>query len=137
MTLEISPDRTRFYANTEQMQGIEVIDIESGRVIDAFKLSEENRTVRVVRRFTPHPDNKLLFAAVRVAVGEVDRYLIEPPQLVTIDLEQRKITKSLEIPWEYAGGQSPLMRVSPDGKYLYYLSRDFLVIDIDRFEIRG
>ncbi len=135
MTLEISPDRTRFYANTEQMQGIEVIDIESGRVLDAFKLSEGNRVVRVVRRFTPHPDNKLLFAVVRVAVQESDRYLIEPPQLVTIDLEQREITKSLEIPWEYAGGQAPLVRVSPDGKYLFYLSRDFLVINIESFEI--
>ncbi len=134
-SLELSPDRKRFYANTGLMEGVEVIDIESRKVIDAFKLSEGNRKIRVVRRFTAHPDNNRLFAVVRVAVGEIDRYTIEKPQLVEIDLTQRKITKSMEIPREYSRGQSPLMRVSPDGKLLYYLYRDFLLIDLDSFEI--
>ena len=133
--LELSPDRKRFYANTGLMEGIEVIDIESRKVVDAFKMSEGNRKIRVVRRFTAHPDNKRVFAVVRVAVKGIDRYTIEEPQLVTIDLEQRKITKSVEIPREYSRGQSPLMRVSPDGKFLYYLYRDFLVFDVDSLEI--
>ena len=135
MSLEVSPDRTRFYANTAQMEGVEVIDIATGRVTDAFGLSEGNRRVRIVRRFTPHPDNNRLFAVVRVSVKEIDRYQIEPPQLITIDIAQRRVTRSLELPREYSGGQSPLMRVSPDGKYLYYLYRDFLVIDIESFQI--
>ncbi len=132
--MTLSPDRKRFYANTAQMEGIEVIDIESRQVINAFKLSEGNRKVRVIPNFAPHPDGSRVFAVVRVAVQEIDRYTLEEPQLVTIDLGEQKITKSLELGPEHSA-PFRIMRVSPDGKYLYYFLGNILVIDVEQFEI--
>ena len=132
--MTLSPDRKRFYANTAQMEGIEVIDIESRQVINAFRLSEGNRKVRVIPNFAPHPDGSRVFAVVRVAVQEIDRYTLEEPQLVTIDLEEQKITKSLELGPEHSA-PFRVMRVSPDGKYLYYFLGNILVIDVEQLEI--
>lgn len=128
-----SPDRKKFYAITSLMEGIEVIDVESRQVVEAFKLSEGNRKVRLMRSTAVHPDGHRLFAPIRAAVKEMDRFTIEKPQLVTIDLREKKITKTLELPKEYSG--NPLMRVSPDGKFLYFFFRDILVIDVEEFKI--
>jgi DNA-binding beta-propeller fold protein YncE len=141
----LSPDKKKFYATTGLMEDLETVDIKSRRVEDAFTLSQGNRKVRLLRNFAVHPDGARAFAYIRVAVKGVDRYTLEKPQLATIDLRQKKITKTLDLPKEYAvfpsGMPGLLLRVSPDGKLLYFFLfryfRDILIIDIDQFKIVG
>src|SRR5262249_54730566 len=64
---------------------------------------------------------------------QIDRFTIEKPQLALIDLKEKKITKTIEMPKEYSG--NGLLRVSPDGKFLYFFFRDVVIIDIDQFKI--
>ena len=132
-SITLSTDRTKLIVVNSKTEGIEVIDIKSRQVVDTFKLSEGNRTVRLRRNPAVHPDGVRLFSVIVASVKQADRFTMEKPQIVTIDLRQKKITKSLELPREYSG--NGLMRVSPDGKTLFFIFRDILMIDIDSFKI--
>ena len=111
-SITLSTDRTKLIVVNSKTEGIEVIDIKSRQVVDTFKLSEGNRTVRLRRNPAVHPDGVRLFSVIVASVKQADRFTMEKPQIVTIDLRQKKITKSLELPREYSG--NGLMRVSPD-----------------------
>jgi DNA-binding beta-propeller fold protein YncE len=132
-SLTRSHDRKKFYAVTGLMESLEVVDIESRQVVDTVKFSEGNRKVRLTRSVAIHPDGVRVFAPARTTIKEIDRYNVEKPQLATIDLQAKKITKTLELPREYETGG--LMRASPDGKYLYLFSRDVVIIDVEQFKI--
>jgi DNA-binding beta-propeller fold protein YncE len=132
-SLTRSYDRKRFYAVTGLMQTIEVIDIETRQVVDEVTFSQGNKKTSFTRSLAIHPDNVTLFAPIRSTTKEIDRYTIEKPQLAKINIRDKKIEKTLELPREY--GQAGLMRVSPDGKFLYVFSRDVLIIDVAEFKI--
>jgi hypothetical protein len=133
MGMTLSADRTKFFMVSAQAEGIEIVDIVQGKLIDSFTLSSGGRRVRLMRNTAVHPDGFRLFSNTRPVVKEIDRYRLEKPQLVMIDTRERKITKTMELPKEYSG--NGLMRVSPDGKFLYYLFRDILIIDIETMTI--
>jgi DNA-binding beta-propeller fold protein YncE len=132
-SLTRSQDRKRFYAVTGLMQTIEVIDLESKQVIDEITFSEGNKKTNFTRSVAIHPDGATLFAPIRTTTKEVDRYTLDKPQLAKINIRDKKIEKTLELPREY--GQAGLMRVSPDGKFLYVFSRDVLIIDVAEFKL--
>ena len=132
-SLTRSPDRKKFYAVTGLMQTIEVVDIESKKVIDEVTFSEGNKKTTFTRSIAVHPDGITVFAPIRTTTKEIDRYDIGKPQLAKINMRDKKIEKTLELPKEY--GQAGLMRTSPDGKFLYVFSRDVLVIDVADFKI--
>jgi DNA-binding beta-propeller fold protein YncE len=134
-SITLSTDRTKLIVINSRTEGIEVIDIKSRQVVDTFKLSAGNRQVRLRRNPAVHPDGVRLFSVIVASVKQVDRFTMENPQIVTIDLREKKITKSLELPREYSG--NGLMRVSPDGKTLFFIFRDILMIDVDSFKIVG
>ncbi|MBI4471796.1 MAG: PD40 domain-containing protein [Acidobacteria bacterium] len=132
-SLTRSQDRKKFYAVTGLMQTIEVVDIEKKQVIDEVTFSEGNRTTRFTRSLAVHPDGVTLFAPIRTTIKELDRYDIEKAQLAKINIRDKKIEKTLELPREYGAGG--LMRVSPDGKFLYVFSRDILIVDVAEFRL--
>ena len=132
-SLTRSQDRKKFYAVTGLMQTIEVIDLDKKQVVDEITFSQGNRKVLFTRSLAIHPDGVTLFAPMRTTVKEIDRYNIEKPNLAKINIRDKKIEKTLELPREY--GQAGLMRVSPDGKFLYVFSRDVLIIDVAEFRI--
>src|SRR5262249_49601552 len=126
-------DRKKFYAVTGLMQTLEVIDIESKQVIDEVTFSEGNKKTTFTRSVAIHPDGVTVFAPIRTTTKQIDRYDIDKPQLPKINIRDKKIEKTLELPREY--GQAGLMRTSPDGQFLYVFSRDVLVIDVADFKI--
>lgn len=132
-SLTRSQDRRKFYAITGLMQTIEVVDIETKKVVDEVTFSEGNKKTLFTRSIAIHPDGVTLFAPVRTTTKQIDRYDIDKPQLAKINIRDKKIEKTLELPREY--GQAGLMRVSPDGKFLYVFLRDILIIDVVDFKI--
>jgi len=132
-SLTRSQDRKRFYAVTGLMQTIEVIDLDSKQVVDEITFSQGNKKTNFTRSLAVHPDGRTLFAPIRTTTKEVDRYTLDKPQLAKINIREKKIEKTLELPREY--GQAGLMRVSPDGKFLYVFSRDVLIIDVAEFKM--
>jgi DNA-binding beta-propeller fold protein YncE len=132
-SLTRSQDRKRFYAVTGLMQTIEVIDLDSKQVVDEVTFSEGNKKTTFTRSLAVHPDGITVFAPIRTTTKEIDRFTLDKPQLAKINMRDKKIEKTLELPAEY--GQAGLMRVSPDGKFLYVFSRDILIIDVADFKL--
>ena len=46
------------------------------------------------------PTGRYLYTTMKVSVKELDEFRIEPPKFVTIDLEEKKIARSLPFPSE-------------------------------------
>ncbi|MCI0662229.1 MAG: hypothetical protein L0220_14260, partial [Acidobacteria bacterium] len=132
--LTLSYDKKKIFAST-WANGIEVIDLATHKVINHFILNEGIRTVRIMG-FAPDPQDQLLYATIRVAIKQVDRFEIEKPKFAIIDLAQKKITKTFDFPKEYDTpfGFMAGYRVSPDGKLLYVFKEDVLIFDLKEFK---
>jgi DNA-binding beta-propeller fold protein YncE len=132
--LTLSYDKKKIFASTWS-NGIEVIDIPTRKVINHFVLNEGNRIVRVMG-FAPDPQDQLLYATIRVAVKQIDRFEVEKPKFAIIDLGQKKITKTFDFPKEHDTpfGFMAGYRVSPDGKLLYVFKEDVLIFDLKEFK---
>lgn len=133
-SLTLSYNKKKIYATTWN-NGVEVIDLATRKVVNQFKLGEDNRFVRM-RGFAPDPTDNLLYATINVAVKEIDRFTIEKPKFAVIDLTQKKIVKTFDFPKEYESpfGFQAGIRVSPDGKLLYVFKEDVLIFDLKDFK---
>ena len=130
--LALSDDQTRFYLVNETFEQFEVVDIASRRSIDTFTLSEGNTKARI-RRFKVHPDNRSVLLVLDSATKLVDRYEVAPRKLVQYDLERHAVIR--EVPWPDGRAlNNPNMLFSPDGRLLYFLVDDVIVVDTATFE---
>src|SRR5690242_12870565 len=100
-SLTRSQDRKRFYAVTGLMQTIEVVDLDSKQVVDEVTFSSGNKKTSFTRSVAVHPDGVTLFAPIRTTTKEIDRYTLDKPQLAKINIRDKKIEKTLELPAEY------------------------------------
>ncbi len=133
--LQLSYDKKRIYAFTTG-SGIEVIDLATRQVTNHFTLHEGNRIVRPRGSFTPDPQDKILYTIMNSAVKQIDRFEIEKPRFAIVDLEQKKVTRSVELPADEPRlGFGGSLRVSPDGKYLYHFADNVLIFDTADFKI--
>jgi len=134
--IKLSGDRKTMYASTVDHNGIEVIDVATRKVTNAFVLDEGEKRVRCFG-FEPDPDGKVLYTLTRVAEKKIDRFEIAPLKFAVIDLAQKKIVRTADFPKEedqgiYGRGN---MRVSPDGKYLYLFGRTILIFGTADFKL--
>src|SRR5262249_28757154 len=97
-SLTRSLDRTKFYAVTGLMQTLEVVDIASKQVVDEVTFSEANKKTLFTRSVAVHPDGVTVFAPIRTTTKEIDRYDIGKPELAKINIRDKKIEKTLELP---------------------------------------
>jgi DNA-binding beta-propeller fold protein YncE len=132
--LTLSYDKKKIFASTWN-NGIEVIDLVARKVISQFVLNEGSRMVRIMG-FAPDPQDQFLYATIRVATKQIDRFEIEKPKFAIIDLAQKKITKTFDFPKEHDTpfGFMAGYRVSPDGKLLYVFKEDVLIFDLKEFK---
>jgi len=133
--LILSHDKKKLYVTTPLHTGIEVLDLATRKVVNHFTLDEGNRRIRI-RGIAPDPKDSVLYAIIVVAEKKIDRFELEPPKFVVIDLAQKKIVKTVDYPKEEAsaflGGG---LRVSPDGKYLYHFRDNVLIFDTTDFKL--
>jgi DNA-binding beta-propeller fold protein YncE len=134
--LRISDDRKTIYAATVGHNGIEVIDVAARKNVNAFALDQGGRRVRF-NSWTPDAPRGLIYLLVEVADKKIDRFDIGPPQFAVVDLAQKKIVRTADLPEEarsaFDGRDN--MRISPDGKQLYLFQNNILIFDTTDFRL--
>src|SRR5271165_2256715 len=130
--LQLSDDRKRFYLLNVSYEDVEIVDIASRSVIDAFKLSEGNKKVRIFG-YATDPQNRFMILLTKSATKLPDRFELGKPTLLQYDLKEHKVVRT--IPWpkdeerEFAN-----MKFSPDGKLLYLFGEDIIIYETTEFK---
>jgi len=127
-TTVLSADKTKLHVVTTQMQ-VETVDLAARQVISSFPLSDGKSNPRMTRGaggrgfsgIAVDPAGRYLYATISLAVKELDQFRIDPPQFVQIDLQEKKIGKSIPFPpgYDQGFGFAATYKISPDGKDVY------------------
>jgi hypothetical protein len=134
-TLVLSHDKKKLYANTLNDNAIVTIDLATDKVIGTFSLIAGNRNVRL-NGLTPDPGGRYLYGFGATIVKKIDRYDIGPPKFVVIDLVEQKISRTADYPKDESSfGYRSSMKVSPDGKFLYFFRDNILIFDTTDFKL--
>ncbi|MFN8059229.1 MAG: hypothetical protein U0Q12_08680 [Vicinamibacterales bacterium] len=130
-----SPDGKRLYIPNSDLETIEIVDLPSHRSLDVFRLGEGRSKARVLDA-APDPLGRYLAVFVKPSEKRPDHFAIGPNAIVIYDLQQHRITRSL--PWPDDNELEGVGLVfSPDGKFLYLLSEDVVILDTDGFKEVG
>jgi DNA-binding beta-propeller fold protein YncE len=138
-TTVLSADKTKLHIVTTQMQ-VETVDLASRQVISSFPLSDGKSSPRLARGaggrsfsgLAVDPAGRYLYATMSLTVKEIDQYRTDPPAFVMIDLQDKKITKSIPFPkgYDQGFGFAATYKISPDGKLLYVFDDDIVVFEL-------
>lgn len=135
-SMQISDDHRTIYASTIEKNGIEVIDVATRKVTNAFLLDEGGKKMRFTS-WAPDPSGKLLYMIVRPIEKKIDRFEVGKQQWAIVDLAQKKIVKFVDLPEDapgMGGGRGGSLRFSPDGKYLYRMGGTITIYDTSDFK---
>jgi len=135
----LSADKTKVHVITTQMQ-VETVDLATRQVVSSFPLSDGKSLPRMPRGaygrnfsgLAVDPGGRYLYTTIALAVKEIDQFRIDPPQFVQIDLEEKRISKSLPFPkgYDQGFGFAATYKISPDGKLLYVFDEDIVVFQL-------
>ncbi len=135
----LSTDQTKVYILTTQLE-LETVDLAARQVINSFPLSDGKSIPRVTRMYPGRfsglvvdPSGRYVYTTLKVTVKEIDHFRNDPPVFVKIDLQDKKIVKTIPFPKPYDDGFGfdASYKISPDGKLLYVFDDDIAVFDID------
>jgi len=129
--LGLTRDRKLFYIIDATQEVVEIVDIASKTTLDAFKLSEGNKRVRI-NSIEPDPTNRYAMVLTRTATKAADRVDIGPAMLQQYDLTEHKIIRTIDWPDGQERDQANLL-FSPDGKVLYFLGNEILIFETEKF----
>ncbi len=138
-SLILSPDKTKLYASSLRDNSIVTIDLKTRKVLDSFTLNtpeDQNR----IGGLAVDPTGKLMYSIMTTYTKKIDHYEVAEPKWVEINLEQKKVTRSVPVPaGEQAaagglGGRAP-MRVSPDGKSIYIVRQNIQIYNTSDFKL--
>jgi DNA-binding beta-propeller fold protein YncE len=134
--LVLSPDKKKLYASTVNDNSIVTIDLVTRKVTSSFSLNTGVRKVRTLG-LAVDPTGKYLYSVASAVIKQIDHYDVEPTKLVVIDLENHKISRSVEFPKDESlvGFWRIQMKFSPDGKYFYMFLGNILVFDSDKLQL--
>ena len=128
--VRLSPDRTRFYVQSANMEKFEVVDAVSRRSLDSFTLSDARRHVRALT-YEVDPQHKTMVIVARTATHQIARWEISPVEILVYDLTAHRVTRTL--PWTIDPEPTPYslaLRFSPDGRLLYLFANTVTVLDV-------
>lgn len=132
----VSEGKDRLYVRDASGQGIEVVDVVAGEVIDEIRLTEDSVSVRI-NAFAPHPSGRTAVMHLMRYTKHIDRYAIEGPFIVEYDLESKQVTDTIPHPDGRTPdnpGYNPGFRYSPDGETLYFFMNDIVAVDAETYE---
>lgn len=132
--LVMSPDKTKIYASTLRDNSIVTVDLKTRKVVDCFSLNTPTEANRL-SGFAIDPTGKFIYSIMTKVTKMIDHYEIAEPKFVAIDLAQKKIVRSGDLPKDEAAGARALLRVSPDGKSLYVFRQQILVFNTTDFKL--
>lgn len=139
MSIHLSTDRKKIYITTIDHNGIEVIDVATRKVVNHFVLDTPTTQYRLFNG-TADPAGTLFYAVAKEITRFPEHYEVAKPKYIVVDLAQRKIVKTVEIPKEeesqnqgdYGSGG---LEVSPDGKYLYQFGEKITILQAGDFKV--
>ncbi len=139
MGIRLSPDHKKIYVTTIDHNGIEVIDVATRKVTNRFVLNTSTKQYRFWTG-TPDPQGKLFYTVTKEIDKFPEHYEAGKPKYTVVDLEQRKIVKTVDIPKEEeAANQGDFgtgaIEVSPDGKYLYQFGDKITILQAADFKV--
>jgi WD40 repeat protein len=134
--LVLSTDKKKLYASTVKDNSMVTIDLATRKVVGTFSLNTGNQNVRLLG-LAADPTGKYLYSVGSVVVKKIDHYEIEPTKLMVIDLENRKISRTVDFPKDESlvGFWRIQMKFSPDGKYFYMFLGNVLVFDSSTLQL--
>lgn len=131
----LTRDRKLIFVITDRMESIEILDPYAREVLDAFKLSDAYRKVRI-RSLSPNQDGTVVYLRVSIVNRGLDRFeLEESGNIVAYDVVNKEIVEQFSLP-PRVGGRGRLY-FADDGKSFYVISRDIYQLDTDTREIRN
>jgi WD40 repeat protein len=134
-TILLSPDKKRLIASTLRDNSILVIDRDTKKIETQFSLNDGPSNIRL-GGLTIDPTGKLLYGVGTEIDKKVDHYEIGEPKLLVIDLDAKKITRSVEFGKDDAfTGQRASMKISPDGKLLYMFRQSVFIYDTSTLKL--
>lgn len=134
-SLWLTGDKKKLIAATVRDSGIETIDLATRKVVDSFSLGTATKKVRLGGGALD-PTDRFLYLSITGAEKKIDRWEVDKPKFAVVDLVEKKITRSVEIPKEAAsfGGRGQL-KVSPDGKSLWAFRDNIYIFDTTDFKL--
>ena len=132
LRLTLSADRSRLYVLDPFFETVEVIALPSKESIGEFTLSE-GATRTWIRSFQVHPNMEWAAMLVQSRTKLADRYEIDDPTILRLDLSTYEVTDTIPWPGEELR-QSANFRFSPGGDLLYMFSDDLIAVDSETFE---
>jgi hypothetical protein len=137
--LRLSSDHKRVYVDTVDHNGIEVIDVATRKVVNQVVLNTSTKQFRFLTG-TPDPQGKLYYTVTEEITQFPEHFDVGKPKYTIVDLEQKKIVKTVEIPKEEeaANPREPgggWMTVSPDGKYIYQFGKKITILQASDFKV--
>ena len=127
--LLLSPDRRTIYASTLRDNCIVTVDLATRKPSDKFCLNVDN-VVNRLSGLAIDPTGKYLYSIATTITKQLDHYEIGTPKLVAISLAEKKIVRSADYPKdEPPPGGRALLRVSPDGKSIFFFRQSILVFN--------
>lgn len=141
-SLMTTADKKKIVAITIKDAGFETIDVATQKVTDSFVLGSSGKRVRL-QGAAMDPTGRYVYTVINVANKLIDRFEIEKPKFAVVDLTEKKITKTVELPKEIniggfmgGGGRGGGgMRVSPDGKSLWFFRENIYIVDTTDFKL--
>lgn len=130
-SLTLSQSRSKFYVLDSTLEKIEIVDIPTRTTLSTFTLSEGAKQVRI-RGMQVDPLERFLILLTRSAEKKIDRWEIGDITMQFYDLAQKKVTRT--IPWPRGEEREFInIRISPDGKLLYFFGDDVLILETTNF----
>src|SRR5262249_216576 len=102
LNVTLSDDHKKLFVLTTKM-GIEVVDLATRQVTTHFDLNEGNKRVYPLGAAVD-PQGRYLYVTLRTSIKEIDRFKIEKPKFVVIDLQEKKVAKTFDFPKEFDQG---------------------------------
>ncbi|MEE2777771.1 MAG: hypothetical protein VYE73_13530 [Acidobacteriota bacterium] len=132
MGMTPSPDGSRLYVKSPDLEKFDVVDVENEEVVDSFTLQDGNTHIKVWGQVI-EPGNKRALFITKAKIVHRDRFEIGPPKLQRVDLESHEVIE--EIPWpDDVEREFAQIIYSPDGKHVFFMAEDLIVFDADTFE---
>jgi DNA-binding beta-propeller fold protein YncE len=134
MSVRLAPDHKKIYVTTIDHNGIEVIDVATRKVTNHFVLNTATKQYRF-RGGAVDPQGKLFYTVAQEIDKLQEHFDIQHPKYTVIDLEQQKITKTVDMPLEDERTNRLSFEVSPDGKFLYQFGPKLKILQTSDFKL--
>jgi DNA-binding beta-propeller fold protein YncE len=134
--LLLSADGKAFYVANADLEHIEVVDLATRKVVDAFTLSEGNKKVRIMA-YAPDPQLRVMTLITTTTTKLVDRFEIGSPTLIRYDLNGHKAIRTAPWSTDPEPGFYSLLKYSPDGKLLYAFGDEIVILDSETLQPVG